>query len=86
VQVGSLLTLSLPSQGWNNKLFRVQEQTETHDMIFQMTLREESPAVYEWDKNEALPLPSVIRPPGYDASMVPPVEGFKLSSTTYQGV
>lgn len=86
VQVGSLLTLSLPSQGWNNKLFRVQEQTETHDMIFQMTLREESPEVYQWDKNEAIALPSAIRPPGYDPTMVPPIEGFKLISTTYQGV
>lgn len=86
VQPGSLLTLSLPSQGWNNKLFRVQTQTETHDMIFEMTLREESPEVYAWDKNEAVPLPAVIRPPGYDASMTVPVEGLTLSSRTYQGV
>lgn len=86
VQVGSLLTLSLPSQGWNNKLFRVQEQTETHDMIFQMTLREESPEVYQWDKNEAIALPSGIRPPGYDPNMVPSVQNLTLSSTTYQGV
>ena len=86
VQVGSLLTLSLPSQGWNNKLFRVQEQTETHDMFYQMTLREESPEVYAWDKNEAKPLPASIRPPGYDASMTVSVRGLRLSSTTYQGV
>ncbi|KQO06898.1 hypothetical protein [Sphingomonas sp. Leaf242] len=85
VQVGSLLTLSLPSQGWNNKLFRVQEQTETHDMIFQMTLREESPEVYAWDKDEAKPLPATIRPPGYDASMTISVQNLRLSSTTYQG-
>lgn len=86
VQVGSLMTLSLPSQGWNNKLFRVQEQTETHDMIYQLTLREESPQVYAWDKNEAKAFPTNIRPPGYDPSMVPTVSGLTLSSTTYQGV
>jgi hypothetical protein len=85
VQVGSLLTLSLPSQGWNNKLFRVQEQSEVHDMIYQMTLREESPAVYEWDREEK-PLPFIIRPGGYDASAWLPVEGLELTSTAYQGV
>jgi len=86
VQVGSLCTLSLPSQGWNNKLFRVQEQHETHDLIFQMTLREESPEVYEWDKDEAIALPTALRPPGYDASMTIPVQGLHLESRTYQGV
>lgn len=86
VQVGSLLTLSLPSQGWNNKLFRVMEQTETVEMFYQMTLREESPEVYAWDKNEALQLPPSIRPPGYDPSMTLPVQGLSLTSTTYQGV
>jgi hypothetical protein len=86
VQVGSLLTLSLPSQGWNNKLFRVIEQTETHDMLFQMTLREESPEVYAWDKDEAKALPSTIRPPGYDASMTTSVQGLRLVSRTYEGV
>lgn len=86
VQVGSLVTLSLPAQGWNNKLFRVQEQHEVHDMIYQMTLREESSQVYAWDKDEAKVLPTNIRPPGYDASMVASVQGLTLSSTTYQGV
>lgn len=85
VQVGSLLTLSLPSQGWNNKLFRVVDHIETHDMIYQMNLREESPEVYAWDKNEAIALPSALRPPGYDPSMVPAVNGLILASTTYQG-
>jgi hypothetical protein len=85
VQVGSLVSLSLASQGWNRKLFRVGEQKETHDLIMPMTLREESPEVYAWDKEEK-PLPSVIRPPGYDASMTIPVTGMRLSSATYQGV
>ena len=85
VTVGSLCTLSLPIQGWNNKLFRVMEQHEVHDMIYQMTLREESPEVYAWDKDEAKPLPATVRPPGYDASMKIPVEGLQLSSVTYQG-
>ena len=86
VQVGSLMRLSLPSQGWNNKLFRVMDQRETHDMIYQMTLREESSEVYAWDKDEAKALPAAIRPPGYDASMSIPVVGLDVTSTTYQGV
>lgn len=86
VRVGSLITLSLPSQGWNNKLFRVQSQHEVHDMIYQMTLREESPEVYAWDKDEAKPLPATIRPPGYDPSHAVEVEGLRLESRTYVGV
>ena len=85
-QVGSLCSLSLPAQGWNNKLFIVVEHKETHDMFFELTLREESSEVYAWDKNEAVPLPASIRPPGYDPNMVPSVENLTLSSTTYQGV
>lgn len=85
VQVGSLITLSLPQQGWNNKLFRVMNQGEVHDMVYQMTLREESPEVYAWDREEK-PLPVVIRPGGYDASLTIPVEGLSLSSSAYQGV
>lgn len=85
VNVGSLVTLSLPQQGWNAKLFRVIEQHETHDLLFPMTLREESSEVYAWDREEK-PLPAVIRPPGYDASMTIPVSGLHLSSVTYQGV
>lgn len=86
VQVGDLCTLSLPLQGWNNKLFRVQEQHEVHDMIYQMTLREESPEVYAWDKDEALVLPSNLRPPGYDPSLLIAVDGLTVTSATYQGV
>ncbi len=84
-QVGSLVTLSLPSQGWNNKLFRVQSQTETALMVYQMTLREESPEVYGWDREEK-PLPATIRPGGYDASAWLPVENLRLSTAAYQGV
>ncbi|MGC5796947.1 hypothetical protein [Sphingomonas sp. NFX23] len=85
VQVGSLIRLSLPSQGWNGKLFRVIEQHETHDLMFPMTLREEDPLIYAWDREEK-PLPAVIRPPGYDASMTITPTGLRLSSVTYQGV
>jgi hypothetical protein len=80
-----LITLSLPQQGWNNKLFRVMSQTEVHDMVYPMTLREESPEVYAWDREEK-PLPKVIRPGGYDASATIPVENLNLTSSAYQGV
>ncbi|MBW7837980.1 MAG: hypothetical protein H3C28_15240, partial [Sphingomonadales bacterium] len=63
--VGSLVTISLPDEGWNNKLFRVADQTESHDLVFQMTLVEEAAAIYAWDKEEK-PMPADISPPGYD--------------------
>lgn len=84
VQVGSLVTLSLPQQGWNKKLFRVQAQAETHDLLFQMTLREESSEVYAWDREEK-PLPFSIRPPGYDPKDVPRVTGLRLNTEVYEG-
>lgn len=85
VQVGSLLKLTLPQEGWNAKLFRVQDQKEVHDMIYSMTLREESADVYAWDKNETLALPPTIRPQGYDASDTISPTGLSLESTTYEG-
>ncbi|WP_294196535.1 hypothetical protein [uncultured Sphingomonas sp.] len=86
VQIGDLLTLSHGVRSWNNKLFRVIEQQEVHDMFYQMTLREENPEVFAWDKDEAKPVPFNLRPPGYDASMKISIEGLRLSTITYQGV
>lgn len=85
VQVGSLITLSLPAQGWNNKLFRVQDQAETHDLMFQMTLREESSEVFGWDREEK-PLPVDIGGGGYDPldTIIP--AGFTLATRVYEGV
>lgn len=83
-QVGSLVTLSLPAQGWNRKLFRVLDQAESHDLVFQMTLREESSEVYAWDREEK-PLPANIRPEGYDPADVLSVEGLAATTTTSIG-
>ncbi|SEM40415.1 hypothetical protein SAMN05192583_0067 [Sphingomonas gellani] len=84
VEIGSVITLSLPAEGWNNKLFRVMEQAETHDLFFQMTLREEDPAIYAWDREEK-PLPASIRPQGYDASTTISPSGLTLTSDSYSG-
>ncbi len=83
-QVGSLVTLSLPAQAWNRKLFRVLDQAESHDLVFQMTLREESSEVYAWDREEK-PLPANIRPEGYDPTDVLSVEGLAATTTTSVG-
>ena len=82
--VGSLVTLSLPQEGWNRKLFRVLEQTENHDLLFQMVLREESSEVYAWDREEK-PLPASIRPPGYDPSATIAPENVGVASQTIKG-
>lgn len=82
VQVGSLVKLSVRAQGWNGKLFRVQEQREVHDLFMQMTLREEYASIYAWDREEK-PLPPSIRPGGYDATHIIPIQGFTLSTSTY---
>lgn len=84
VEIGSVITLSLPAEGWNNKLFRVMEQAETHDLFFQMTLREEDPQVYAWDREEK-PLPASIRPQGYDASATISPANLTLTSDSYSG-
>ncbi|MCI1143234.1 hypothetical protein MOP88_14435 [Sphingomonas sp. WKB10] len=83
-QVGSIVTLTIPQLGWNAKLFRVEEQAETHDMFYQMTLREESAAIYAWDREEK-PLPANIRPTGYDPSDALAPEAFDVTSQSYQG-
>lgn len=84
VEVGSVITLSLPAEGWNSKMFRVMQQAESHDMFFQMTLREEDPAIYAWDREEK-PLPAVIRPQGHDASKTLTPSNLQLSSASYSG-
>ncbi|MBB5715840.1 hypothetical protein [Sphingomonas aerophila] len=84
VTVGSLVTLTIPKEGWNAKLFRVEEQTETHDMFYQMTLREESAAIYAWDREEK-PLPPNIRPAGYDPKDTLSPENLTATSDSYPG-
>ncbi len=84
VEIGSVITLSLPAEGWNNKLFRVMEQAESHDLFFQMTLREEDPAIYAWDREEK-PLPPTIRPQGYDPATTIIPANLTLSSASYSG-
>ncbi len=84
VEIGSVITLSLPAEGWNNKLFRVMEQAESHDLFFQMTLREEDPVIYAWDREEK-PLPANIRPQGYDASTTITPANLGLTSASYSG-
>ncbi len=84
VEIGSVITLSLPAEGWNNKLFRVMEQAESHDLFFQMTLREEDPAIYAWDREEK-PLPAIIRPQGYDPSTTIAPSNLAVTSASYSG-
>jgi hypothetical protein len=79
VQVGSLLTLSITAEGWNNKLFRVIDQAETVDLVFQMTLQEEDAAIYAWDNSET-PLPANIKIPSYDPNAVVAVVGLNAAS------
>lgn len=88
VQVGSLVYLSLPSERWNQKLFRVIDQTETQDLIFAMVLQEEDALVYAWDHAEEVALPASIKVPGYDPTEVVAVanlSAFARSVTTSTG-
>lgn len=81
-QVGSLLYLSLPAEGWNNKLFRVIDQTETVDLVFSMILQEEDAEIYAWDSSEEIALPANVHVPGYDPVDVAPVNS--LTATARQ--
>ncbi|MCW2412943.1 MULTISPECIES: phage tail protein [unclassified Sphingobium] len=83
-QVGTLVRLVLPIEGWNQpgKLFRVVSQAESVDLIFNMTLQEESPAIYAWDEDEELALPADIRPSAYNPNASIPVSSLAASSRT----
>lgn len=82
VQVGSLVHMTIASEGWNRKLFRVIDHAETIDLTFQMTLQEESAAIYAFDNNEASDLPDDIRPPGWSAQDAAEVEDLAATSRT----
>jgi hypothetical protein len=82
--VGSLVTLS-GVHGFNNKLFRVTGSEETFDLTYQLTLREESPEVYEWDASEEKPLPANIFQTTFDAIDAEDVEGLTINSTAVEG-
>lgn len=83
-QVGSLVTLTNPDEGWNGKLFRVIDQAESHDLIFQMILREFDPVIHAWDKEEK-PLPPDITPPRYDPNDVRAPQNLAATSRTVAG-
>jgi hypothetical protein len=85
VSVGSLVSLSLGPQGFNNKLFRVIQQEESFDLLFQMTLREESPEIYEWDSSEEKALPTNILESTYDPIEAETVEGLAISARSVNG-
>ena len=51
--VGSIVTLTFPALGFNEKLFRVVEHTIRPDGICPMILREEHEDIYAWDSEEA---------------------------------
>lgn len=83
-QVGSLVAVSLPDEGWNGKLFRVEDQVESHDLVFQMVLQEFNAVVHAWDKEEK-PLPPDITPPRYDPKDVRQPEDLAATSRTVAG-
>jgi hypothetical protein len=84
VSVGSLCTLS-GMNGWNNKLFRVVTQDETFDLTYQMTLREESPEIYEWDSSEEKALPAGILDSLYDPVTAEAVVGLTAEAVSING-
>lgn len=87
VQVGSLVRLVIPHRGWSQpgKLFRVIDQSEGTDLIFQMTLQEEDDAIYAWDDDETVPLPPDVRPPAYDPNATIAVEALSANARSILG-
>lgn len=84
VEVGGLVWISLSSQGWNRKLFRCVEQAESYSLVFQMKFREESSAIYAWDREEK-EMPANIRPPGWDPRETLQPENLRVSSNPLVG-
>jgi len=60
VQKGSVIKFSFKPEGFVEKLFRVVETAIRFDGVVPMTLREEHPAIYQWDREES---PAVIIAP-----------------------
>jgi len=85
VQVGDVVTLSHPRHGWNNKRFRVISQSESHDLIFQMSLREDDSEIYAWDSQEYTPPPANLLNEEYDPALAEVVTGLSLSTLTQEG-
>lgn len=87
VQVGSLVRMVLPTLGWAQpgKLFRVIDQSEGADLIFQMTLQEEDTAIYYWDDDEETPLPPDVRPPAYDPTATVAVQDLAANARSILG-
>jgi len=85
VSVGSLISLTLPQFGFDAKLFRVTAQEESIDLMFQMTLREESAEIYQWDANEEKPLPTSILTTTYDPVVAEEVFGLSVSARPVDG-
>lgn len=84
VSVGSLVTISLAQEGWNGKLFRVIHQSESHDLLFQMTLQEENSEIYAWDSEER-DLPANLTPPQYDPTETRQPQSLAATSRTVAG-
>ena len=85
VSVGTLMTLSLAAHGFNDKLFRVEGYTEGDALQFTLALREESPEVYEWDKDETKALPSSILTDVFDPIDAASVDGLTISARSING-
>ncbi|VWX51745.1 hypothetical protein [Novosphingobium sp. 9U] len=85
VQVGDIVTLSHPRHGWNNKRFRVISQSEAHDLIFQMSLREDDSEIYAWDSQEYTPPPANLLNEEYDPALAEVVMGLSLSTLNQEG-
>jgi hypothetical protein len=80
LKVGSLVRLSVAAEGWNNKLFRVIDQSEAgHDLIFQISLQEESPEIYAWDREEK-PIPDNVLENKFDPGATEPVVGLTATA------
>ena len=73
VQKGDIVSLSFPSLGFVNKLFRIVEMEHRVDGTVPMTLREEHAAIYAWDKSESATV-SPAPPINYDFSQHPLIE------------
>lgn len=80
-QVGSVVRLTFPALGFNNKLFRVIEHSIRTDGRCPMVLREEDASIYAWSASEA-PAVTAAAPISYNPLNDPLRRGIDAAGDT----
>lgn len=81
---GTRVTMSISTLGWNMRVFRVEDLKFSFERGVSLTLREDSPDIYDWEEGDALALdvpPAIQIPDGLEISSP---SGITVTEELYQ--